>query len=116
MPKNIKGNILAAVNNSSAIGKWDIVVIDKGKADGTQIGSMFSILRSGQSLLVDDDEIIYQEDSNAFDQIGDEDLKLPPERVGELMVFKVYENLSIAILMRGNDVIGSTYKIEGLTF
>ncbi|WP_160064748.1 LysM peptidoglycan-binding domain-containing protein [Psychromonas sp. L1A2] len=116
VPKSTKGNILAAVNNSAAIGKWDIVVIDKGKQDDIQIGSMFSILRSGQALLVNDEEILYKEDSNAFDQLGDADLRLPAERVGELMVFKVYENLSIAILMRGNDVIGSTYKIEGLAF
>ncbi|WP_137297736.1 LysM peptidoglycan-binding domain-containing protein [Psychromonas sp. SP041] len=116
VPKSTKGRILAAVNGSAAIGKWDIVVIDKGKRDDIQIGSMFSILRSGQALLVDNKEIIYQEDSNVFDKIGEADLQLPPERVGELMVFKAYEHLSIAILMRGNDVIGSTYKIEGLTF
>ncbi|WP_298939340.1 LysM domain-containing protein [uncultured Psychromonas sp.] len=116
VPKTIKGNILAAINGTAAIGKWDIVVIDKGKQDDIQIGSMFSILRSGQALLVNNEEIIYQEDSNAFDQIGDADLQLPAERVGELMVFKVYENISIAILMRGRDVIGSTYKIEGLAF
>lgn len=116
VPKSTKGNILASVNGTAAIGKWDIVVIDKGKQDDIQIGSMFSILRSGQALLVNDREIIYQDDSNAFDQVGDADLQLPAERVGELMVFKVYDNLSIAILMRGNDVIGSTYKIEGLSF
>ncbi|RBW44006.1 peptidoglycan-binding protein [Psychromonas sp. B3M02] len=113
--KSVKGQILSSLNGPSAIGKWDVVVIDKGKMDGIQIGSMFSILRSGQAILVNDD-VIYQEDGDAFDQIGDPDITLPAERVGELMVFKVYENLSIAILMRGKDVIGSTYKIEGLSF
>jgi len=113
--KSVKGRMLSSLSGPSAIGKWDVVVIDKGSRDDVEIGSMFSILRSGQAILVNDD-IIYQEDGDAFDQIGDADLKLPAERVGELMVFKVYEKLSIAILMRGTDVIGSTYKIEGLAF
>tara|TARA_R110001583_G_scaffold2536_10_gene18284 strand:+ start:5891 stop:6979 length:1089 start_codon:yes stop_codon:yes gene_type:complete len=116
VPKSIKGNILAALNNASAIGKWDIVVVNKGKQDNISIGSMFSISRSSPRLLVAQDDIIYQEDGDAFEKIGDSNLILPPERIGELMVFKVYDKVSIAIIMRAKDVIGSKYKIEGLAF
>lgn len=116
VPKSTKGHILAALNDASAIGKWDIVVINKGKRDNIKIGSMFSILRLGPSLLVDKANIIYQEDGNAFDKIGESNLTLPPERIGELMVFKVYDKVSIAIIMRAKDVIGSRYQVEGLAF
>lgn len=116
VPKNTKGHILAALNNAVAIGKSDIVVIDKGKNDNIQIGSMFSILRSGPDVLVSDNRIIYQNDGNAFDKIGEADLALPAERVGELIVFKMYEKVSIAIVMRGEDAMGAKYKIEGLPF
>jgi len=116
VPKNVKGHILEALNNAAAIGKWDIVVIDKGKADDIQIGALFSILRQGPDLLVTDEKIIYQEDGNAFEKIGDTDLVIPPQRVGELMVFKVYDKVSIAIVMRGRDAMGAKYQIEGLEF
>ncbi|TEW54128.1 LysM domain-containing protein [Psychromonas sp. RZ22] len=116
VPKTEKGHILAALNNAVAIGKWDIVVIDKGKEDSVQIGSMFSILRSGPAVLVSDKKIIYQEDGNAFEKMGDPDLMIPAQRVGELMVFKVYEKTSIAIVMRATDAMGAKYKIEGLEF
>lgn len=116
VPKNTKGHILAALNNASAIGKWDIVVINKGKKDSIKMGSMFSILRSGPRLLIDQANIIYQEDGDVFDKMSDSDLTLPSERIGELMVFKVYDKVSIAIIMRAKDVIGSKYKIEGLAF
>lgn len=113
---DIKGRILAALNNAAAIGQWDVVVIDKGKREGIQIGSMFSILRSAPEVLVTEDSVIYQEDGDAFEQIGDADVTLPDEIVGELMVFKVYEKVSIAIVMRGRDAMGAKYKIEGLSF
>lgn len=114
--KSVKGNILAALNNAAAIGKWDVVVINKGKQDSIETGSMFSILRSGQELLINKANIIYKEDGDRLDKMKDSDLQLPAQRVGELMVFKVYDKVSIAILLRGKDVIGSHYPIEGLPF
>jgi hypothetical protein len=114
--KELKGNILASLNNATAIGKWDVVIIDKGRQDNVESGSMFSILRSGEELLINKANIIYKEDGNRFDKMKETDLELPAQRVGELMVFKVYDNLSIAILLRGKDVIGSHYPIEGLPF
>ena len=116
VPKSTKGHILAALNNAVAIGKWDVVVIDKGKRDNIQIGSVFSILRSGPELLIENDRVIYKEDGNALDQLGNADLVIPAERVGELIVFKVYEKVSIALVMRGKDVMGAKYDIEGLEF
>lgn len=113
---NVKGHILGALNNAVAIGKWDAVVIDKGKRDNIKIGAMFSILRSGPAILVSDDKIIYQEDGNRFEQMGNADLVIPAERVGELMVFKVYEKVSIALVMRSSDAIGAKYEIQGLAF
>ncbi len=116
VPASTSGQILAALNNAVAIGKWDIVVINKGKREKIQIGSMFSILQSGPGVLISDDKIAYQEDANKFEQLGDPDLIIPAERVGELMVFKVYEKVSIAIVMRSTDIMGARYKIQGLEF
>ncbi|WP_354622930.1 LysM peptidoglycan-binding domain-containing protein [Psychromonas sp. MME2] len=116
VPMTLKGQILAALNNSSAIGKWDVVVINKGKRENIKIGSMFSILQSGPNVLVDKKAIEYQEDANAFGQMGAPDLVIPAERVGELMVFKVYEKVSIALIMRSTDIMGAKYKIQGLEF
>lgn len=112
----MKGHILAALNNARAIGKWDAVVINKGKRDKIQIGSMFSILRSGPGVIINDDEVQFQEDASRFDQMGDPDIVLPAERIGELMVFKVYEKVSIGLVMRSSDAMGAKYKIEGLEF
>lgn len=112
----VKGHILAALNNAVAIGKWDAVVINKGQRDKVQIGSMFSILRSGPGVIMNNNKVEYKEDASRFEQMGDADLVIPTERIGELMVFKVYEKVSIALVMRSTDAMGAKYDIEGLEF
>jgi len=112
----VEGHILGALNNVSAIGKWDIVVIDKGQRENVQIGSMFSIMRSGPGVLVDKNKIEYQNDASTFDKMGGPDITIPAERLGELMVFKVYEKVSIAMVMRSSDAMGAKYKIKGLEY
>jgi hypothetical protein len=116
VPSDVTGHILGALNNVSAIGKWDVVVIDKGTRENIQIGSMFSILRSGPGVLINKNKVEYQEDSSSWGQIGDPDIIIPAERLGELMVFKVYEKVSIALVVRSTDALGAKYKIQGLEF
>lgn len=113
---DVKGHILAALNDAVAIGKWDAVVINKGKRENIQIGSMFSILRSGPDVIMSDDLVQYQEDGNRFDKMGSADVVIPAERIGELMVFRVYEKVSIGLVMRSSDAMGAKYKIQGLEF
>ena len=116
VPASIKGEIIAALNHASVIGKWDAVVINKGKRENIKIGSMFSILQSGPAILVDGDSIRYQKDANKFAQLGSPDLVLPAERLGELMVFKVYEKVSIALVMRSTNTMSARNKIQGIEF
>ncbi|MFT6984766.1 MAG: hypothetical protein ACJAT7_000567 [Psychromonas sp.] len=116
VPVSTKGEIIAALNNASVIGKWDVVVINKGKREKIKIGSMFSILQSGPGILIDSKKIIYHDDGTKFAQLSDADLVIPAERVGELMVFKVYEKVSIALVMRSTNTMGAHYKIQGLEF
>ncbi len=112
----VTGQILGALNNAAAIGKWDAVVISKGKRDNIQIGSMFSILRSGPDVLVGKNVVEYKEDASRFAKMGEPDLVIPAERIGELMIFKVYEKVSIGLVMRSSDAMGAKYKVQGLEF
>jgi len=116
VPTQLTGSILGALHGARAIGKWDAVIIDKGLRDGISVGSMLSILRSGPAVLVDKNRIEYKKDASRFDQFKSADIIIPAERLGELMVFKAYEKVSIGLVMRSADAMGSTSKIEGLEF
>jgi len=114
--KTIKGQIIGALNNSRAIAKWDTVVINKGQRDNIQIGSMFSVLQPGPGVLINKTRVVYQKDASRFSQIGSPDITIPAQRVGELLVFKVYDKVSIAMIMRSSEVMAADYKIQGLEF
>jgi len=114
--EQVKGSILGALHGARAIGKWDAVIIDKGTRDGIGVGSMFSILRSGPAVLVGKNRIEYQDDASRFDQFKKADIIIPAERLGELMIFKAYEKVSIGLVMRSSDAMGAKYKVEGLEF
>jgi hypothetical protein len=116
VPAKSTGQIIAALNNARVIGKWSTVVINKGQREDVQIGSMFSILKSGPNIVLDKKNVVYQEDGSRFQQAGKPDIVLPAQRVGELMVFKVYEKVSIALVLRSTDAMGANYKIQGLEF
>ncbi|MFQ3175876.1 MAG: hypothetical protein ACJAYB_001374 [Psychromonas sp.] len=116
VPKTIKGQIIGALNNSRAIGKWDIVVINRGQRDNIKIGSMFSVLQSGPGILINKTRVVYQDNASNFGQMGSPDIKIPAQRVGELLVFRVYDKLSIAMVMRSTEVMAANNKIQGLEF
>jgi len=67
-----------------------IVVINKGTADGIESGHVLAILKDGQGLV---------------DRTGDKPtaIKLPDERNGLLMVFRPFEKLSYALILEITD-------------
>jgi hypothetical protein len=113
---SVTGKIIATTNHVSVFGKYDTVVINKGRRENIQIGSMFAISQMGPNVLVDNESIIYREDGSRFEKTATPDLVLPAKRVGELMVFKVYEKVSIALVMRSSEIMGTDNTIQGIEF
>lgn len=116
VPNKLWGNIIATLNNTVSIGKGDVVVINKGNRENIKIGSMFSILRSGPNVLIKNKRVVYQKDASKLAQLRNPDFEIPAERVGELMVFKVYDKVSLALVMRSSDIMATNYKIQGIEF
>ena len=115
---SIQGSILDAVTSVSVFGKGDVVVINKGKRENIQIGSMFSVLQQGPEIFIDaeDNRILYRDDASRFDKMDDADIVLPAKIIGEIMVFKIYEKTSIALIMRSTNMMTTANKIQGLEF
>jgi LysM domain len=90
----IKGNIISVLNGVSQIGQYNVVVIDKGLADGVKVGDLFEIYHKGaivkDSLKTKDETVL---------------VKLPNEIAGSLMVFRVFNRVSYALVMEANQAI-----------
>ncbi len=82
--------IIAVHNGVANIGQFDTLTVNAGLREGVSVGDVFAIFNRGEKIR---------------DPKTGETLRLPSERAGELMVFKAFEKVSYAIVMRAHEVI-----------
>jgi hypothetical protein len=84
--KKIEGGIMISVEGGlTQIGAMSIVVLNKGKRDGLEIGHVLAVYQKG--------ELVY-------DKISDSNVVLPDTRAGLAMVFEAFEKVSYAIILK----------------
>ena len=88
--KNVRGSILAAVNGLREFGPTTIVAISLGKREGMEEGHVLRIMRHvGESK----------------DPVSKRMYKLPDEETGLLMIFRVFDKVSYALIMDANQPV-----------
>ena len=85
--EQIEGQILAVIGGVNQIGTHQVVVINRGSREGLVAGNVLAI---------------YQTGSTINDRISNKTIKLPDEKAGLMMVFRTFEKLSYALVMRAN--------------
>lgn len=90
----IDGTIISVYGNAVALaGQNQVVVLNRGRADGLENGHVLAILRDGRRI---DDR----------SQPGERaQIKLPDERNGLMMVFRVFDRLSYALVLEISDTV-----------
>lgn len=83
----IEGVILAVEGGVSTVGKMDVVVINRGARESVEVGNVFAVYKRGQTVV---------------DRITGDRVKLPDERAGLLMVFRVFEKLSMGLVLEAD--------------
>lgn len=90
----LSGSIVSVYGDAVKFaGQNQIVVINKGTADGVERGHVLAILKDGQQLV---------DTSQAGERTP---MKLPNERNGLLMVFRPFEKLSYALILEITDTV-----------
>ena len=90
----VQGAVVSMYGTSVAnAAQNQIVVLNKGSADGIERGHVLAILSDGQSL-------VDKTDAGKREQI-----KLPDERNGLLMVFRTFDKLSYALILEITDAV-----------
>lgn len=84
--------VMAVSNTATVGGGRDIVAIPIGSKQGVSNGNTFSIWREGQR--VPDDVRNRMTMSAQLDQV-----RMPPERIGSVMVFRTFDNVSYGLIM-----------------
>ncbi|MGL4206433.1 MAG: LysM peptidoglycan-binding domain-containing protein [Aeromonadaceae bacterium] len=107
------GYIIDIPSKISVVGKYDVVTLNKGARDGVASGNVFSIYRPGAEVTERSaDDIAYKLFSPVGKRLFDgEGTHLPEQLVGQLMVFKVYDKTSMAMILKANDTVRQGYLI-----
>lgn len=86
-PNNVEGaEIIAVVDGVSQIGQYQVVVINKGSDENMEVGHV---------LLIHKREI----------RVKDQEITLPRQQVGTIMVFKTFDKISYALVMKATSAI-----------
>jgi hypothetical protein len=100
----VNGTIIDTTSDLREFSKWDIVVLNRGTLNELKAGHMLGIYRNSPTVIDGKDGPVYVEDANklqkVFKNFGDDTIVLPREKVGELMVFKISERTSFAIVTK----------------
>ncbi len=81
---DLEGVILAVEKGLNQVGNMDVVVINRGAREGVIAGNVMAIYKRGGKIR---------------DRVTDERVQLPDERAGVLMVFRVFEKVSLALVL-----------------
>lgn len=107
VPDNAR--VLAISEAYYGVGHYQIVALSVGTADGVEAGHTFSAFRPGQTV----------QDRQADHMIRggrqrgrDNQVTLPDEYAGVLMVFRPFENISYAIVMDGTNAIRENDQLD----
>lgn len=91
-PGSLEGaEIMAVVDGVSEIGQYQVVVINKGEQDGMENGFVLGVFKGGRKVK---DTVRAEND--------DSELVLPREQSGVLLVFRVFDTLSYALVMQAS--------------
>jgi LysM repeat protein len=98
---NIRGRILDVIAGTAVVGTYDVVVINRGKRHGIEPGNVLHVESEGD---------VVQDIFRNGHEIGNNapfapHVRLPDERSGTVLVFKVFDRVSYALVVGASDVM-----------
>jgi hypothetical protein len=98
---DIDGHIISVLDGISRIGQYQVVALDKGANDGLEIGHVLAVWQSG---------------SVVRDNVGGRGLgrsvRLPDERAGTVMLIRLFDRVSYALVMEATRDLKLLDKIK----
>lgn len=94
---NIDGLIIDVPRGVTQVGEYDVVTLDRGRRDGLEEGNVLAIYKTGE---------------HVRDRVTGEQVKIPDERSGLLMVFRTYDKLSYALVLHATRSLAIMDKVR----
>jgi hypothetical protein len=103
---DVHGRIIAVVAGTDLVGQFEVVAINRGKNHGLEAGNVLAIDSAGDTV-----RDLYRGGTDIKSMGGGINtafapkVKLPDERSGTLLVFKVYDRMSYGLIVGASDTI-----------
>lgn len=98
-----RGTIIQSNVEAREFGKLNVVMINLGGNHSVKQGDVFTIKRKSPGVTETRDGPVYTADASPWYGLinsGDSDYDMPEETIGEMMVFKVYDKVSMALILQ----------------
>jgi len=92
---DVEGRIVSVINGLSLIGQYQAVVINRGALHGLEPGHVLEVYRTGEVI----------KDEVAQSGLFADKVQLPDESAGTMMVFRIFDRMSYALVMEATSEI-----------
>lgn len=89
--------MIAVDGGLTQIGEMSIVVVNKGRREGLEIGHVVAVYQAGDLV---------------FDKVAEENVRLPDTRAGLAMIFESFEKASYAVILKASRPLKVMDKIK----
>lgn len=108
------GKVIDSPQKSTYVGRYDTVIVNKGSREQLHPGDVFDIVRPGAEVV---DRGVNKVEYTDINTTAQRDAKtgsthLQSDAVGELMIVKVYEKTSLAIILKSSAMVTAGYEIR----
>lgn len=94
---DINAQIIAVEGGVTQVGKFNVVIINRGEREGMQIGNVLAIYKAGEVVR---------------DRVKGGKVVLPDERAGLLMVFRTFEKVSFGLVLEADRALAVNDKVR----
>ncbi|SEL35726.1 LysM domain-containing protein [Colwellia chukchiensis] len=97
-----QGVIVSSVSKLREFAKFDVVMINKGDQQAVKAGDVLMVNRQSPAVVETEDGPQYSKNTSRWNRMVSEsqtDYDMPTETIGKVMVFKVYTNVSMALIL-----------------
>jgi hypothetical protein len=118
---NVQGAIISAVDGVSSIGQYQVVVVDRGAADGLNVGNVLGIYQSGEIV---EDKVLNRKAGGLNDtalmqylgpfRVNNEKVELPNDLAGVMMIFRTFDEVSYGLVMEAYAAIHISDTVKNL--
>jgi hypothetical protein len=98
--QELNGRIISVFDGVSQVGQYQVVVLNLGERNGLETGHVLSVFQAGDTV------------ADPVTEDRHDVVTLPDEHAGEAMVFKTYDKVSYAIVMKATRAIHLHDKVK----